>query len=269
MENRKFQNWNLLLKFILILTIVFFLFSILLIAKDYWPLSLDLSRDGINNFINIFNPSFEIGAVLLALFIIWLTFERMNQTEKRIRQTQEQLRISEDNNKFNNYFKHREEFIEYFKTTSFYDYLININANFQITHIYKKLYYENYNNFRPALNENSKNKIDYFLNKVKNSTINRPHFNLSKSQAPELIEIIRNNFSYIKDLFIEVNEREKEIVKEKSESENIFRTNTVCFYINEIYWAVKFFESIKMFDGENILSLSNFENNYLKYKSSF
>lgn len=70
------------------------------------PLKLDLSSTGFNSFISIFRFPLSILALIIPIVALLAANHRSEQTK-------EQIRVSNNQNLFQNYYKHLEEFIKY------------------------------------------------------------------------------------------------------------------------------------------------------------
>ena len=103
MKSKNFKIISEILLAISIFLFIAFILSTVFICINQPSLSIQLNSAGFTNFLKIYSPSLQIGTSAIVFFTLWLTFERMNQTEK-------QLNLNQENVKFNNYYRHKEEF---------------------------------------------------------------------------------------------------------------------------------------------------------------
>lgn len=186
---------------------------------------VELTYENLMNLKNHFSPAFDVGGVTIAIFIIWLTLHRMVQTDERIRLTQKQLELIDQNNRFNNYYKHQEQFAEFLNNTIIKDLLTSANIGLPLRNIYKEIYYDNYKDFKPNINENSNKIISLFLNTVKNSEMNKYSFNMIKCNYEHILKLCEVNFSFLHELLEAaiMLEFDKEEITEKLIAKNLKR----------------------------------------------
>ena len=175
-------------KLFLVASIALFLLSLVsaisIIITEY-PLKLSLNNQGFANFVTYFSFTIKSLTATLATFAIWLTLERLSQTER-------QIDAMMDNNKFNNYTTHRQEFINHLKESSLFEYMSiaeKVSPHVFITPLYQTYYSESYLDFRPYMKVSIKNKIDTFYNKIINSNMSRKDCDLANYSISEIVEI--------------------------------------------------------------------------------
>lgn len=170
--------------FFLLLGITLLFLSILTIIVTVFTtsnLALSLTSSGLNNFYNYFGGSIKLGGASLALLTIYVTIVRMRQTNIQLKKMQEQLDrskeqivVSMENNLFNNYYKHKEIFKDYFlksKYVKFLEETKNVQVHIVLDNLYRFYFYKTYREFKPELSEESENLIAAYLNYLlKNQT---------------------------------------------------------------------------------------------------
>ena len=192
-------------------------------------LSFSFTKEGFELLLNIYKTPINFITASLATFVIWLTLERMKQSDK-------QLALYSENNRFNNYFKHREEFYKYLNNTKSVLDCSNIDESTirkSANELYSMFYNENYQNFTPELNENGKSIIKKMKNELSNSSFNALKFKFLEIDQNELesftFHLELSNNSLITSLYLDRVERET-LYKyfsskryKKNEHENLIR----------------------------------------------
>ena len=189
MSNINYKIFSIILLAISICLFLAFILSSIFIHINQPSLSLQLDSNGFSNFLKIYSPSLQIGTSAIIFFTLWLTFERMKQTQR-------QLEINQENVKFNNYYKHREEFNQFINKMPFFNFIkehSQIPVDTLIPAIYSYFFNKSYTSFEPRLNTKSKEEIDNFIKDIKNSSLS--NFNQDLEQVP--IEEIKKLSEFI------------------------------------------------------------------------
>jgi len=116
----------------------------------------DPSSTGLKEFISYYQPQIAIAGVGIVLFALWITSERMKQTK-------DQIDVMADNNKFNNFFKHREKFIGETKVKrliKMFSRITSTDSELLAGFLYQDYYYASHNQFVPRLNETALDRLD-------------------------------------------------------------------------------------------------------------
>lgn len=166
-----------------------FVYTLIFISRIY----IDFSSQGWNDFLDNYSPQLKIAGVGLALFALWMTTERM-------RQTQDQIKAITDNNRFNNFFKHREEFIKYFGSKKYIVELAKNSIELLDTHllrIYEHFFYNTYTDFTTSLNSYARKHCYFFLNTLNDSNLNQKDVDISIIDQSSIREILKKNKSPI------------------------------------------------------------------------
>lgn len=185
---------SILYIFLIILSILLLL-SLLGNIVHLGFLPIDLTNQGFITFFNLYSSSIKIAGALLAVVTLIITLERMKQTK-------DQIKLIGDNNKFNNYYKHREEFVKYFSDN---DYIMYIKGEDEldkkrfINVLYELFYYPSYHEFSPVINNDAEKVINIFMTAVRNSELNKDNFDLLSAEGIKEIDntITNSIFGYI------------------------------------------------------------------------
>ena len=154
-------------------------------------LAFDLSDKGFKNFFDLYSSSIKIAGALIIVITLIMTLERMKQTK-------EQVDIISDNNKFNNFYKHQEQFVKYFLNNNLVLYL-TVGDHYEreklINKLYEIFYYSSYTNFTPSINLEAKAKVNLFISKITQYKLNEKQTELMK------IEGINELYDSLKPIF--------------------------------------------------------------------
>ncbi|EMC8461176.1 hypothetical protein [Vibrio alginolyticus] len=111
--DKGFFNLKIVWATIIAITCISMIIFLLIISNS--ELETNLSYKGWNNFINYFKVPLGILATLIPLGAIYATHHRSIQTLEQMNQARIQLKMTESQNVFSNYYKHLEEFEKYCK----------------------------------------------------------------------------------------------------------------------------------------------------------
>lgn len=78
-----YNHYYGVLSMIILLILILIPFIIIIIFEPH--LKWDLSRDGLENFLTIFNPSIKISSGIVIIYGIWLTLMRMEKTDSQLK----------------------------------------------------------------------------------------------------------------------------------------------------------------------------------------
>lgn len=255
---------------LLIISVIMFIAFVLssyFIFINQSSLSLQLDSVGFSNFLKIFSPSLQIGTSSIIFFTLWLTLERM-------RQTQNQFDITQENITFNNYYKHKEEFSSFLNKMPFFAFLkkhsqIEIETLFPA--IYSYFFNTSYKNFEARLNSKSRTEINNFIAEIKKSSIsiaNQDLEQVSIEEIKKLSELINRTIEPICSInteievvtvrqhFMEVGGRPIKLVEERFK------------LLNNLFWAISLYEDFLAFDGIYQSERANFALNFTNYRTT-
>lgn len=252
------------------LSIILLIFSLLIllfniVACTSIPFRFDII--GIENLIKNYSTTIQIFTYFLGTFAIWLTLNRMLQTK-------EQITLIEDNNRFNNYFLHREQFLTQFKDNIFFkefEDLTNRNPEPHVMVLYNTFYYKSHNNFVPTMNKQANEFVDNYFNKIEKSSLNIENSNLNNIEISELMELSKLNNSDIRRLTTSMNSYltpQMRIIMEGygDDRRTISDKTTKFIYLNEIYWSGILYKSLDAFDGINRFTWDYFPTNFANFR---
>ncbi|MFZ1291996.1 MAG: hypothetical protein WAR79_18005 [Melioribacteraceae bacterium] len=196
-----------------------------------------------------------------------------------MKQTNEQIQIISDNNKFNNFYKHREDFIDFYKSTAYYRFSIVENDKTEVINdknpffypIYSSYYYPSYHTFQPKRNSAIIDQEKRFLIFLSNSLLNCQNYSLL-SIIKEDIKPIFEASNFINSIVAGDSFMSSEIKQFKAIDKAIFEASpkqtsesiSIISLIIPIYWRYIFLLDLISFDGEEITEkkCEAFEDNY-------
>jgi hypothetical protein len=267
MRSKKYQIFSVSLLALSILLFIAFILSSVLIYINQPTLQFQPDSFGFTNFLKIYSPSLQIGTSAVVFFTLWLTMERMTQTE-------DQINLNQENVKFNNYYKHKEEFSAFLNRMSFFKFIkenIKVEIETLFPAIYSYFFNSSYKTFKPTLNPDAKKEIDDFINEIKNSTLSNPNQNLEQVSLDEInklsnlinrtIEPICNINTEIEIVtvrlhLVTVSGGPRKLVEERFK------------LLNNLFWTITLYEDILAFDGTYQAERANFTLNFISYRTS-
>lgn len=251
---------------ILSISLIVFIYSTEGSNRAYLP-----NPKGLKNLLELYSIPINILTVSVVLLGLWLTSERMKQTN-------DQIQIISDNNKFNNFYKHRENFIDFYKTTRYVE-LVNEELgeneklpldNTYYYPIYAYYFYPSYHKFIPIRNNQIIKAETEFLNTLKESSLNIKEQSLLDSEYVYLESIAKTSDLIktvgIDDLFISNEIKRFEELYSKlfnNDKETKSKTNTIKLLV-PLYWRYCFLIDLISFDGKDSSKIEchEFEDNY-------
>lgn len=263
-KNFRLNKLAVVIKGVLIILVFFFLISFVAAIYESCSLEFGIDTDSLGYFITLFDLPIKSGAAIIAVFAIWLTFERMKQTEKQIEEMSK-------NNKFNNFFKHRDEFQKEFTNNSFFSEVKEITGNdisTQVKLLYNLFYYKSPNKFIPNVNRDKKVLMEQFIEKLKVSGLDQENLKLSEYDYEIIKNLLDEKLFILRNL---TNSMHCSLVKfiAQIENENDVQIKTYWsrfVYLNEIFWTGKLYQSILQYDGSPEIVFNNFEISFMNYK---
>ena len=140
---------------LLIISVVSFIWTSIKSNNFY----INLSNKELNNFYHNYQYSIFLFGSFITLLTLVLAIEKMNQTRK-------QIKITSDNNKFTNYYKHQEFFHESLVKSEVFS-ILKKYSDWNVDHLsklfYSNLYLNNYKKFKAKLSDSGKNRIIFFF----------------------------------------------------------------------------------------------------------
>lgn len=227
--------------------------------------SILLSTDGVNNLLTYYEPSIKFLTALIAVTAVWMTLERLAQTDKRLMQAERQMDLVSENNRFNNYLNHKKEFIEHFQNNIILQNYGKKNAvifKSSLLELYSWIYYGSYNNFRPTLNERFQNQVGIFFKNANKFDFDSITEKFDIMQINEYSSKLSNIITDIPLLIQRIvviyedptKEKIRNYVTHKFNLAGIVLENfvTIIVSIRTIFTAMKFISNIYEYDGTNI-----------------
>lgn len=239
---------------------------------------------GFKLFLTLYDFPIKILTASVILFGIQLTLARMRQTHK-------QIEIITDNSRFNNFYKHREEFIKFWGKSLLVslayenDRFKKLNSpeaqNADHQAMYNVFYYSSYHSFQPHLNDKYFLVAKKFLDLLYTSKLNIKNYDIINIERSELNDIHQLTydlkFRRYSDYFVRCDVRNfKNMRKDfyKRTSPNLEEDKIKSAVSNDknkfislffIYWTYIGLSELFSFDGNNDIigeKFENFENNY-------
>ncbi len=227
------------------------------------------TKEGWEGILNIYEFPLKAGAVALALITIWITLERTKLTEISIKNIA-------DNNKFNNYYKHKELFKAYMLKTDIYytiNHYLDVHEDVIINRLYNYFYYKSYKEFTPSINKEANIELREMLEEM------------SKYRTEEMAKLIGDLVSgkininipvfkfKLEDMIGKIYQKLKpELYNKNKHSQFTYGFSPDIFYSAiHCYVKLEMYEDVLGFDGEaeivNKIVNANFRraiNHYLK-----
>jgi len=173
------------IKVLIVLGIIVFLFGIVsffsILFTEGIYLTIGWSKKSWENLLDIYSFPIKCAATELALITITVTLYR-------IKQTKEQIRIIDENNRFSNYFKYYDEFKKYFltsvKTIDFKNISGYSSDDQMFRPLYSLFYGSSYKTFELKIKEEILNTINDFKIALSNSILNKNETEFSDGIFP-------------------------------------------------------------------------------------
>lgn len=138
----------------------------------------DFTNQGLKEFYNRNQYIVLIFAASITTSSLWITFEKMSQSEIQL--------------KFNNFYTHREEFIKTFIENYFIKGIASANEiepRALLVEIYSIIYYRTYENFNPVINNKLKVEIIKYYDLVSSSPLNKNIFDIGTLNQLQITHI--------------------------------------------------------------------------------
>jgi len=250
---------------IFILPIISIVSLIFILCND--KLVFEPSSNGFNNILDYFKFPISLMAAFLAALTINFTIKRINQTDN-------QINILADNNRFNNYYKLNEEFIKYFdgqELLSLYKKTFPNNSVFEINNhlqrLFKYFYGDNSKYFTTKILSKELNKINNYLLVIDDNVFNKSDWELTTIDYSVLSNISDYNLEIIKSFIKPLSEKlVAPIYSNRNLSvPNLKEIDKHYLLMNELFLSVSIYESLLLFDGEKVNNYSKLRNNFMNY----
>jgi len=263
---RRFSN--LILASSIVLFAISIVSTVIIIIAEF-PLKLSLNPQGFENFFNYFSFPTKALTATLATFAIWLTLERLSQTER-------QIDTITDDNKFNNYSKHQQEFVDFMKDVSI---LISgiceiekISPRVYLVPAYKTYFAKTYEEFHPHMTEGARLAIDKFYHEVAKSLIGEKHCDLAKVPFTEITKISSIASGDVRELIIPLTEKvlsriQLEYSRINMPVQQIQLAKARFTELHVISSTLAFYRSLLAFDGEFGKDSGSFQDNFEQYEN--
>ena len=234
-----------------------------------FPMRLSLNHQGFESFMIFFGFSIKALTATLATFAIWLTLERLSQTER-------QINAIVDNNKFNNYSKHLQDFIGYMKDTALFSALYEeekMAHSIYLAPAYKTYYAETYETFRPRMKDSKRREIDMYYHEITSSVIGSKDCDLSTVPIAEINRISGIASGDVRELIIPLTQKVLSRMQLRYSSLNmpIQQIQSAKDRFEELHvvsWTFAFYRTLLSFDGEIRGTGGYFQDNFERYENA-
>lgn len=254
----------------IVISFLIFLYLLFFQTSEY---SFNISVEGFSGFLTIFEFPIKLLTASVVLFGLWLTIKRMEQTDK-------QIESISSNNRFNNFYKHREDFLKRFENFNFlkkinqYQQLHNNNRGIApekkvtinltpynlASEFYSVFYYSHPSDFNYEMNEISKQNIDKFIEKI------------SKLSMKDTYEIDLNSISneYLGGILYHLPGVVTRLTSTLARLDNIEiehsdkNADDIRFFtkLNILYWAAIIINDLLVYENKTSESVINYIRNY-------
>lgn len=251
------KNYSMILEMLWILgiicSLILFLYLSFFQTSAY---SFDPSTKGFSVFLKIYEFPIKLATASVVLFGLWLTIERMKQTDK-------QIESIVSNNRFNNFYKHREEFIKFMSDRKpFSDLIIKYPSETKnyLIGIYGFAFSRKAQAFNGILDDNFKKNCIAFTSSIgKYFSIHQDIKEIEPHKIKNLLTTIPFEifFKYETDLIRITNNYRSKLENNSVNEES--RQDVCTKYLNLSYviFFVEFINSIFAFAGEKVYTWTN------------
>ena len=238
--------------FVVGLSVISFLLTLILKSNIY----IDFTSKGWGEFIEFYKPQIAIAGVGLALFALWMTAERMKQTQVQINSITE-------NNQYRNYQDHLNRFLNHFANDNIITMISEVNSierSVIINSIYRFYYYPNHKEFIPRYNKESSQFLYDVMEPLVNFLKNRDNINRND------IDFIDNNFGLTRNTdyshFFENIVNRTIARREEQQKERIYPRLTL-FYHFKILIKLSGFEKFNVLSEDELVEACKNIRSYL------
>lgn len=244
----------------LLSTVIFFFF---IIVDKFSQIQLDFSQEGFTFFFDLFDFPVKLLTAGAVLFGLWLTIERMKQTEK-------QIDSIVSNNRFNNFYKHKEEFVNFMLNRQvFTQFPSNKHANIKnyTVMIYNLAYSTNPEEFSGKIKKEFKNKGIRTLAEIGSYFSNKEQLRHLDIKEIDLF-LNKIHFAPFGELNSLIDERLDEsipiLISAHIDSFDPDKFEAIYKILKKLSFFADFFNSMLAFSGEPVYMYDRFD--YLRGK---
>lgn len=225
-----------------------------------------MSSEGFEEFFKLFKGPLSFLGASVILLAAWLTLVR-------IEQTQTQIDLLGQNNRFNNYYKHIQEFTDQLQSEPFLTRFFSITGSRSqriYLAIYREFYYRHPLDFKPRINDNSLEIINRFLVSLTGSSLNRERFDFASASPTELELILAPTAAFgerFKELVHIIIQKDTASLTQRLKERNIAKPETDSIIrkfelLNKVHWMYRLFSSLLVFDGADDPNLAKVITNF-------
>ncbi|MCF8240760.1 MAG: hypothetical protein K9J16_05185 [Melioribacteraceae bacterium] len=267
------KNYSLILKLFwivgLVSSMLIFLYILFFQSTTY---KFNTTIEGFSGFLTVFDFPIKLLTASVVLFGLWLTIERMKQTDK-------QIDSIVSNNRFNNFYKHREEFLKSFEKFKFLKKIkefqehhrknklvppakkIHIEIDPELApKLYKTLFYSKAKKFSDKMNDETRSHIDTFIILISSlPMLTEYEIDYDSIDVIVLDEMMNNIPGEITTLTTSLASLDKSNIEHSGHN-----LMNIPFFtkMNIIYWSATIFKELLEYDGVESEEIGIFINNY-------
>lgn len=238
----------------------------ILISLTEKDLAFQWDRVGVTTFFEVFNAPIKLLAGSLAVFLAGLTLLRMEQTTN-------QIQILDDNNRFNNYYKHIEEFHKLMVTLPLIEEIAKatqLDSKIFTLQLHKRYYANSYEHFCPQLMDEALTEISIFFETLSTSPVVKKGTKIEEL-GPALPELTNTVDPWLKVLFEPLINKLSPLTTFKLPFEQLPHSIKADFQLwkllNLLYWTESMYRFLLGFQGLEQPSPQDFEENFHFFQS--
>ncbi|MCF8260346.1 MAG: hypothetical protein K9J12_06200 [Melioribacteraceae bacterium] len=256
------------------ISIITFLYLLIFQTSEY---NFNPTVKGFSGFLTIFEFPIKLLTASVVCFGLWLTIKRMEQTN-------EQIRSITSNNRFNNFYKHREEFQKKFKEFSFIGKIqsyhekhiknraippdkkikFELSINEWASRFYEEFYYTKSKIFQDTINSEVNAKVSLLISELKSlpksQGISIQYEKVSRDALYKILGNIPGVVSAITTSLVNIDKLELENSEFGDIDKGLFTK------LNIIYWAVIILQDILIYDGSYSKEINDFIIDYSAFR---
>ena len=252
-------------RFLGITSILIFLFAVLFLILDFISAKVfdfDFSTAGVDNFLNLYDNTIKSLVAFLAILTLYIASKKLNTS---IEQTEAVF----ENNKFNNYFKHKEYFFDHLSKSTIvtkFSKTSQIPPYYSLAFTYNYFYKSDYKLFVPEIKSSAHAVIEDYQNAMDE---------LIEDWEKQIVSPAQLEIKIIEDLFDEhksiIEEQIKFLISDKLDDIRKYWRNEISqgnkypldpdqasYEFEQLaifYWTISFFNDVLLFDSSETIDI--------------
>ena len=188
--------------------------------------------------------------------------------------SQRQLRLNSDliadNNKFNNYYKHIQEFTAQFKEHPLiqtWKIMSRGDAQKELLLLYREFYYTHPLDFEPRMNQEMRALIEQFVKELTISKLNSGGYDIESPDEDKFPTLMLRHRDPLRRMITLINSKQSQTLRARLQEKGVPEANwdglrTKFVDLNTTYWSHLFFLSLLAFDGTETHDFTQVSVNY-------